>query len=144
MRAILRIPKYRYYAPLRELRQLYEWLRTPLVRLRKKGGETRKDGTLTSKQNRMGPATIEARREALAKVLDIQRRVNEGADACGGKRICLLNDEEVARIEAMHAEGLYPEKWSADDPHATELFDRYFADGSVQPLLLGLGVRRGE
>lgn len=143
LKAVLKLEKYRYLAPLRELRALYEWLRSPLVRLRKKGGETRKDGTLAENQNRMGPATIEARREALARVLDIQRRVNEGAAACGGKPICLLDAEEIACIERMHAEGRYPQKWSDADPRATELFDRHYSDGSVQPLLAGLEVRRG-
>ena len=143
MLALLRIAKYRYYAPLRELRQLWEWLRSPLVRLRKRGGETRKDGTLAENQNRMGPATIEARREALARVLDIQRRVNEGAAACGGKPICLLDAEEIACIERMHAEGRYPQKWSDADPRATELFDQHYSDGTVQPVLAGLEVDRG-
>ena len=135
LKAVLKIEKYKYLAPLRELRTLYESLRSPLVRLRKAGGETRKDGTLMSKQNRMGPSTIEARKEALAQVLDIQRRVNEGAAACGGKPVCFLNDEEVARIHELHEQRSYPDRWSDGDLRATEMFDRYSTTGVVQPLL---------
>lgn len=40
-------------------------------------------------------------------------------------------------------EGKRAQKWSDADPRATELFDQHYSDGSVQPLLAGLGVRRG-
>lgn len=40
-------------------------------------------------------------------------------------------------------EGKRAQKWSDADPRATELFDQHYSDGSVQPLLAGLEVRRG-
>ena len=65
-----RAPKWRYLAPLKELRPLYRWLREPAQRLRKPGGETRKDGSRSSNQCRMGPLTMDAPNRAVDGALD--------------------------------------------------------------------------
>lgn len=136
--ALLRRPSWAYLAPLRELRPLYREMRSPLVRLRKAGLELRKDGTPASNPQRMGPLSIDARRVFLARILDLQARVNAAADAQRRPRVDILNGEEVAFIERGLTDGLYPDKWSGDEPMATELLDTVFADGSGQPLLPGM------
>lgn len=145
---LIRRPDWAYLAPLQELRPLYRWLREAPQRLRKPGGERRQDGTLASNQNRMGPLTMEARLEGLARVLDIQRRCNEGISPDGhdlsldiprrGRpRVDLLNAEEEAFIRGEIAANVWPEKWSGDEPRADLLIESWGEDGSVQPLLWG-------
>lgn len=133
---VVRIPKWAYMEPLKELRELWRELRKSKHRLRKHGGETRADGSLVKNQQRMGPLTIAARRMALAKVLEIQERVNAGADRLRMPRVDLLNDEEVAAIRAMHDARVFPKKWSGFEPRADAEFDLLLSNGVMQPLLL--------
>jgi DNA sulfur modification protein DndC len=112
-----------YLAPLKGLRPLWRELREPCHRLRKPGGEQRQDGSLVENQHRMGPLTFEARRMALARVLAIQAAVNEAADRLGRPRIDILNAEEQARIETLIDAGTWPQRWSGDEPLATEPFE---------------------
>ena len=121
--ALLKRSAWAYLAPLKDLRPLWRELRTPLVRLRKPGGETRADGTLVENQHRMGPITLEARLHALDTVLSIQQRVNDEADAQKRPRVDLLNDEEAARIRELIAARTWPQRWSGDEPLASEPFD---------------------
>lgn len=136
---ICRMPAWSYLAPLQRLRPYY-WnvLRSPLVRLRQPGGERRKDGQLVKKQQRMGPITFDGRRAGLAFVLGVQAEVNEAARRLGRPEIDILNPEEVARIEALIAAETWPEKWTGEEPLATEMADVTHPDGTVQPLLRGL------
>lgn len=136
--SLLRRPSWAYLAPLKELRALYAEMRSPLVRLRKAGRELRKDGTAAANPQRMGPLSIDARRAFLARILDLQARINAAADTQRRPRVDLLDDEETAFIESCLASGLYPDKWSGDEPLATELLDIVHADGSGQPLLPGV------
>lgn len=133
--AVVAQPKWAYLAPLKGLRPLYRELRTPLLRLRKPGGEHRKDGTLVANQQRMGPITIEGRRMALARVLAIQAEINADADRLGRPRIDLLNAEEMTRIGELLDAGTWPQKWTGDEPSAADEFEPVYPDGSVQPLL---------
>ncbi len=133
--AMVAMERWAYLAPLKELRELYRALRTPPMRLRKRGGETRKDGSLVANQQRMGPITLEARSRALAIILDIQCRVNAAADQLVRPRVDILNEEEVARIRELIEAKTWPQKWAGDEPTGDMMFDRHNADGSVQPLL---------
>lgn len=154
---VLSTSPWRHLEPLKELRPLYRELRLAKWRLRKPGGESRKDGTLSRNQNRMGPLTIEARRYALAKVLDIQARVNaastsDSLDSLGldqeavailrAKRrpplpIDILNGEETARIRELIDAGTWPNKWTGQEPLASDLYEECCVDGTRQPLLFG-------
>lgn len=121
--ALLRREAWSYLAPLKELRPLWRTLRTPLVRLRKAGGETRQDGTLVANQHRMGPITLEGRLDALERVLDIQRRINDAADAQGRHGVNLLDAEEEARIRELIAAKTWPQRWTGDEPLASTPFE---------------------
>ena len=118
--------KWSHLAPLKELKPLYRELQLPQWRLRKDGTERRKDGSLVSNPCRMGPLTMEARRMALAKVLDIQARAG----------VSLVNAEEEARIIELIAVNTWPDRWTGYEPKAHLPFDNVFPDGSVQPLLI--------
>lgn len=131
-----------YLAPLKRLRLIYRKLREPRNRLRKPGGETRADGTLVKNQQRMGPLTIEARREALAAILDVQAEVNAAADDLGRPRIDILNAVEVARIEELLGANTWPQKWTGEEPCADVPYEPVHCDGTVQTLLPIFGKHR--
>lgn len=135
LETVLRSPRWSYLAPLKGLKPLYLWLRKPAQRLRKRGGETRKDGTLVANQQRMGPLTMEARRAALEKVLAIQAACNAAAAEQERPAVDILNAEEVARIEELIAANTWPQKWDGDEPTADQEMDAILADGTVQPML---------
>lgn len=117
--------EWAHLAPLRELKPLYRWMREPAQRLRKAGAERLKDGSLAKNPQRMGPLTLDARSEALERILDIQRRA----------RVDLINAEEEARIRELIAARTFPEKWTGEEPSATTWLDRVNQDGSVEPIL---------
>jgi DNA sulfur modification protein DndC len=128
-------PAWRYLEPLKELRPLWRELRKAIMRLRQPGGEARADGTLSKNQQRLGPITLEARAWALDQVLDIQRRVNDGAAIAGRPPVSLLDAEEEARVRELLAAGTWPHGWTGTEPTGDVWLDAHFADGSVQPLL---------
>lgn len=132
---VVRMPARGYLAPLHGLKALYAELKSPPVRLRKPGGERRKDGELCAKQQRMGPLTLAARLVALDRVLAMQREVNDAADRLGRPRVDLINAEEEARIRELVAANTWPDDWDGTEPTADVMLDQYNADGSVQPLL---------
>lgn len=131
LESIIRRPQWSKYAPLLELRDLYAALKLPAHRLRKDGFERRRDGTLVSNPNRMGPLTFAARRWGLRRVLDIQRRAE----------VDLINADEAARIEDLIEAGTWPNGWSGSEPRADEPFTEVFCNGAIQPHLAEL-VRR--
>lgn len=133
--AIIAMPAWAYLAPLLELRELYRWLREPAQRIRKAGAERLKDGSLAKNPQRMGPITLEVREIALAKVLDIQSRVNAEADRLGRPRVDILNEEEADRIRELIAAKQWPDGWDGDEPSAAAWLDSVYQDGSVQPIL---------
>lgn len=132
--AVLRDPDWRYLAPLKELKPLYRELRLPRNRLRKAEAEILKDGSTAANPQRMGPLTFEARRMALARVLEIQHRCNELA--LGMPVVDILNEEEVDRIRELIDARTWPQGWDGSEPVADEPLDRIFPDGTVQPLLV--------
>ncbi|MBB4267693.1 phosphoadenosine phosphosulfate reductase family protein [Roseospira visakhapatnamensis] len=137
--AILAQPQWAYLKPLKGLRPLWRWLREPRQRLRKPGAERLKSGALAKNPQRMGPLTLEARRAALDMVLDIQGDVNTLARPRGRPEIDILNTEETARIRALIDAGTWPNGWAGDEPRADTWMDTVYQDGTVQPLLEGMG-----
>lgn len=125
---ILRNPKWAHLTPLLELRGLYKSLKLPVLRLRKDGAETRKDGRLVKNPCRMGPLTFKARLWALGRVLDIQSRA--GVD--------LINPEEEARIRELVSVKTWPRGWDGTEPLASLPFANVNPDGSVQPIMRAL------
>lgn len=123
--ALLHRARWAYLAPLKELRPLWRHLRTPPVRLRKRAGETRGDGTLVDNQHRMGPITLAARELALEVILDIQARINAEAARTGREAVDLLNPEEVAFIRECIADRVWPQRWTGDEPRGDEPFEEH-------------------
>lgn len=133
---ILRLIEWAYLAPLKRLRPLYRELREAKHRLRQPGTETRKDGTLASNPQRLGPLTLDAREYALEQILSVQREINENAARLGRPLIDLINEEEEFRIRELIEAKTFPQKWSGDEPEGDVLLEKVFSDGSLQPLLL--------
>ncbi|MBB5765928.1 phosphoadenosine phosphosulfate reductase family protein [Methylorubrum rhodesianum] len=130
-------PGWSHYAPLKRLKPIYRALRLPKNRLRKAGIERLKDGSIAKNPQRMGPLTFAARLWALGEILDIQAEVNASAAALDRPGLDLLNAEEEARIRELISLGTWPDGWEGTEPTADTPLDAVFADGSVQPLLIG-------
>lgn len=111
---VLRIPRWAYLAPIKELRPLWRVLREARHRIRKDGTERNADGTLSANPGRMGPLKLDTRLWALDRVLDIQRRCNE-ARRPNMPPVDMLNTEEEARIRHLIAVGTWPERWTGDE-----------------------------
>jgi DNA sulfur modification protein DndC len=125
LEVIVQMPAWKHLTPLLELKPLYRWMRKPQQRLRKSGVERLKNGQIAKNPQRMGPLTLEARAEALDRILDIQRRA----------RVDLINEEEEARIRELIAARTFPEKWSGDEPRADTWLDTILPSGAVQPIM---------
>ena len=127
---VIRHADWQHLAPLGELRPLYRELRLPHNRLRKAGLELTKSGRPAANPQRMGPLTFDARRMGLERVLDIQSRCNRNAP--NGRRVDILNSEEVARIEELIDLETWPNGWDGTEPMADVPLDLVFVNG-VQP-----------
>lgn len=137
LESILAMPRWSHLAPLRELKAIYRWLREPSQRLRKSGIERLKDGSIGKNPQRMGPLTLEARLEALDKILDIQHRINAGNSR--GQRFELINSEEEIRIRQLIAGGTWPDGWDGDEPRADQWQPvTIYGNGAEQHDLFGL------
>jgi DNA sulfur modification protein DndC len=134
---VLSQAQWGYLQPLKRLRPLYAELREFRHR-KQKHGERNKDGQLSKNPNRKGPLTLAAREWALGVVLGIQAEINAAAAQLGRPAIDLINAEEEARIRELIANRTYPNKWSDEDPDATELVSQIYRDGAEQALLLTL------
>lgn len=126
LEAIIRNPKWAHLKPLMGLREVYAELKKPKHRLRKDGSERRKDGSLSSNPNRMGPLTFEAREWGLDRIKTIQ------SDAC----VDLINAEEEAAIRGMISAGVWPQGWDGTEPIATTPMHETISEGLVQPVFL--------
>ncbi|MBM3605119.1 MAG: phosphoadenosine phosphosulfate reductase [Alphaproteobacteria bacterium] len=135
LEGVIAMPEWSHLAPLAGLKPIYRWLRQPENRLRKAGLERLKDGSIAKNPQRMGPITLEARQEALARILAIQARVNAAAVDLGRPGIDLLNNEEELRIRELINGGTWPDGWTGEEPRADTMLDTVYQDGSVQPLL---------
>lgn len=132
---ILAMPKWRYLAPLKELRGIYAEMRSPLHRLRQPGTQRRKDGSIPKNPNRMGPLTIEARMQFFAQIEAIQTQINNDPQCL--RQIDILNTEEIEYITRCWKENLYPDGWSGTEMSAAILYEQVYEDGSVQKILFG-------
>jgi DNA sulfur modification protein DndC len=138
LETLLKEERWRYLAPLMRLRPLYAELKLPKNRLRKRGRELRKDGTLVANPNRMGPLTMEARRRGMAQVIAIQDEINankpdEDLD------YLLIDAEERQAIEAMINANVWPNGWSGEEGRADLPFDEIRKDGTQQTHLFDNG-----
>jgi DNA sulfur modification protein DndC len=129
--AILKMDKWKYLAPLRELKVIYREMRKPINRLRKSGGERNKDGSFSKNQQRMGPLTLESRLYFLDKILTIQREVNENAHILAMPEIDILNPEEISRIKELVDLKTFPNKWDGTEVNAAIVQDIFYSDGSI-------------
>lgn len=132
---VIQQPNWAYLAPLQRISHIHQQCRYLGNRLRKPGGETKKDGTLVQNQGRYGPVKLEVRAKLLDELLTIQAEVNEAATRLERPLIDLVNPEEEAFIRQCIASGLHPDKWTGDEPGGDELIDEPLGDGWVQPLL---------
>ena len=123
LETVIENPAWSYLSPLLQLKPLYRLLKLPENRLRKPGGERRKDGSLASNQYRMGPLTMEARRMGCQRVLTIQAETNALAIAAGRPQIDLLNSEEVTRIGELIDANTWPRRWTGLEPLADVPFE---------------------
>lgn len=138
LESILAMPRWSHLAPLRELKPIYRWLREPSQRLRKSGIERLKSGKIGKNPQRMGPLTLEARLEALDKIIDIQDRINAGA-RYHEHRLDMINTEEEARIRQLIGGGTWPDGWDGEEPHADEWLPvTIYGNGAEQHDLFGL------
>jgi DNA sulfur modification protein DndC len=133
--AVLKIPAQDHLLPLLGLKRLYRELKRPIHRKRQPGFQYRKDGTLQSNQQRMGPLTFEARLMGLETVLRIQAEVNAAAAALDRVGIVLIDAEEEARIRELIALQTWPNGWTGSEPNADVWLDQVNNDGSVEPIL---------
>lgn len=133
--AVLKLPGWMHLSPLLGLKMLYTELRKARHRKRQPGGQKRKDGTLQSNQQRMGPLTFEARLMGLDRVLGIQRQVNEMAADLGRPGIVLIDDEEEVAIRQLIEQRTWPQGWTGTEPNADVWLDRFNNDGSIEPVL---------
>ena len=129
---ILKIPKWQYLAPLKELKPLYRWMRFPANRLRKTG----LDEGGKNKQ-RMGPLTFTARQSAFERIMSIQERINQAADQLNMPKVWLINAEEEAHIRHCWSIGQWPDGWDGDEPTGDVIMNKIYKDGTVQPDLFG-------
>jgi len=130
---VLKIPAWSFLAPLMELKPLYREMKKPQYRHRKAGGEVRKDGKLSTNQQRLGPLTLEARMYFFERICDIQERVYRNNHT--GIEFNLINPEEAERILGLIAMKVFPQKWSGEEPTGDIILDKVYADGSVMPVM---------
>lgn len=133
--SVLRLPGWDHLTPLLGLKRLYLELKKERHRKRQPGFQYRKDGTLQSNQQRMGPLTFEARLMGLDRVLGIQAEINASAARLGREGIVLIDTEEEHRIRELIALETWPQGWSGDEPDADVWLDRVNNDGTVEPIL---------
>lgn len=139
LQAVIRQKHWAYLQPLTRLKPLYEELSFDhRHRIRKAGGELRKDGTLAKNPQRVGPLTMAARQYGVSVVLDVQNQINHAAGHLGRPCIDLLNAEELDRIYELIAAGTWPDGWDGTEPAGDSVLDKVFNDGTIQPLIGGL------
>lgn len=127
-------PQWRYLEPIKRLRPIFREMRKFEYRIRKHG-ETKKDGSLSKSPNRVGPLTMKAREAFAMDILQVQHDVNYLANLQGMSRIDIINEDEWRRIQWHWENNIWPERWSGEEPLATEPFDQMFQDGTVQSRL---------
>jgi DNA sulfur modification protein DndC len=136
LQSVIRRPEWSHLEPLIRLRALYHDLSfNHANRLRKVDVELRKDGTMGTNPQRVGPLTLNARLCGLDTVIEIQDEINEAAYKLGRPMIDLINLEEETRIRELIAANTWPQKWDGTEAAGDLPIDRINRDGTVQPLL---------
>lgn len=130
--------KWGYLKPLLGLRPIYQELQKPQHRHRKPAGESNKDGSLVSNQNRLGPYTMKARKFGLEQILKIEADVNREALKLQRPLITLIDAEELERIYWHWENNIYPQKWDGSEPTGDVWQPQSFANGAVQNYLFNL------
>ncbi len=137
LRYVIAQPEWEYLTPLMRLGPLYHNLSFDHSnRLRKVDIELRKDGTMSTNPQRVGPLTMDARRRGLAEVIGIQAEINQSARRLARPTIDLVNGEEHERIMELIAANTWPRGWNGTEAAGDSLVDKINRDGSVQPLLI--------
>lgn len=125
---LIKKPNWNYLAPLKEIKEINTFLRQPHQRHR----------IITGKRaGQMGALSLEARREGLERILDVQDRVNSVAAENNRPTISLISDEELARIRELQNAGTFPNGWTGMEPLGDEFLAKFYANGVVQPSFLG-------
>lgn len=117
-----------YLEPIKKLRPIYREMRKYQYRLRKHG-EINNDGSLSKNPYRVGPLTMDARKRFTDKILQVQAEVNDLAKQQGKEPIDILNSEELERIHWHWENNIWPQRWTGNEPIATDSFDQVFSDG---------------
>jgi len=134
LETLLQNERWEYLRPLTGLRKLYAELKLPANRLRKTGKELRKDGTMCTNPNRMGPLTMEARRMGLARVIAIQDEINANKPD-EDLEYLLIDAEERKVIEQMIEANTWPNGWDGNEQRADLPFEEIRKDGAIQKSL---------
>ena len=132
---VIKIPRWSYLTPLKKLKPIYREMRKPQYRLRKPGGQKRKDGKLAKNQQRMGPLSLDARKKFLQEILEIQNEINISAREQERPEIILINEEELEAINTMIENEVFPNGWDGDEPLASVPLDKMYSDGSIMKRL---------
>jgi len=129
---VIKMDNWSYLSPLRSLRSIYEELKLPKNRLRKTGHQFKNNGEPVKNHNRMGPLIMDARKWALAEILNIQNEINAVAIAENKPTISLISPEEEFRIRELIELNTWPNGWDGTEQRADEPFLQIYQDGSVQ------------
>ena len=132
---VINIPEWSYLQPLKRLKPIYREMKKPQYRLRKAGGQRKKDGTLAKNQQRMGPLTLSARLDFLNQIIDIQNEINIEAVKIGRPKLFLINSAEGKRIKELITARTFPNGWDGTEPNASIPLDKMYSDGSVMKRL---------
>lgn len=132
--SLIKMPQWSYLAPLKQIRNWYEFGRRFDNRLQK-AGEKKANGKYSSNPCRKGPLTIDARKQMFEGILTIQEQINSDAKRMNRPYVDLLNQEEIQHIEWCHDNNVFPNGWDGDEPLGSELLPQVFQDGSVQMTL---------
>jgi DNA sulfur modification protein DndC len=71
----------------------------------------------------------------LARILGIQREINNTALLESRPQVSLINKEEETRIEELIAANSWPDGWDGQEVRGDELYEIVAGDGQRQPLL---------
>lgn len=134
---VLKNHNWIYLSPLMKLKNIYREMKRPQHRLRKPGGERRKDGKFSKNQQRLGPLTLDARLMFLDAILCVQDEVNAMAAVQGRPRIDLINVTEESRIRELIALNTWPEGWTGEEPTGDVILPKVYNDGSTMEDLFG-------
>lgn len=114
-------PEWAYLAPLLELRELWDEMRKPQFRKRKRG-ERKRDGSYSKNPMRLGPLTMEARQFFFEEIMGIQKRAG----------FELISSEDGRFIDKCWSDDVWPNGWSGDEEVGTVLMEQIYQDGITQ------------